>query len=164
MDTRKPTSNGQLVGLPPRIESTKFCMWASGDAVVAALHFAPLRTIDLLWRVADLRVFRDGAVGAEDVLADAQRAVAEPGIPTEEQFFGMLHGHVHRVRNLAAVFPQVDAARHGDFRGNLQIERLSSYLLDTTLALGHRGQCMRPCGWHEQVEEPASASGFRAHG
>src|SRR2546426_8185558 len=44
----------------------------------------------------------------------AELAVPESRIPGEQNLFGLLHGDVHRVRHLAAVLPQIDAAHHVD--------------------------------------------------
>src|SRR5262249_19943047 len=84
-------------------------------------HFVAFGAVDLLREVADLLSFGNRAIRAENIFGAAELVVAESRIPSEQDLFRMLHGHVHGVRHFAAILPQINAADHVHGFGNLQL-------------------------------------------
>jgi len=106
-----------------RMQSRKFCMWARGMLRVAPIISLPSG------RFTFAACSESAGSGKWSHYRQArprhlQLVVAETGIPGEQNLLGVFHGDIHGVGHFAAVFPQVDAAGHGDRFRNLQSRAL----------------------------------------
>ncbi len=93
------------------------------DVRRAADGFLKIGAIHFLRHIADLARPRDRSVRPQHVLSHSQLVVAQARNPTDQNLFGLLEGHADGIGNLAAVFPEVNAALHGRRLRNVQIQR-----------------------------------------
>ena len=67
-----------------------------------------VRPIDLLRRIANLLASGDGAVGSEHIFGHCRARYCRTRIPRDKHFFRLHHRDIHRVRNFAAILPEIE--------------------------------------------------------